>query len=113
MDVELNWAGEGSAGGWQAVARAIGNRAASARRAPTLSSRPPKREGISLIDLNAKLRSASVESGKRVTFEYSSDSRAIARFDRKPSHLEVDGAAYAVRTATVLLPRGDHRVTAY
>ena len=80
--------------------------------APTSSSRRLQEEmRISLIDLNAKLRSASVESGKRVVFEYSSDSRAIARFDRKPSHVEVDGAAYPP-DSTVLLPRGDHRVTA-
>jgi hypothetical protein len=69
------------------------------------------RETLSLIDLNAKLRSASIESNKRVTFEYSSDSRAIARFDRKPSHLEVDGVAFTPNSV-VLLPRGDHRVTA-
>jgi hypothetical protein len=70
----------------------------------------PKREGIALIDLNAKLRSAS-ESGNRMTFVYSSDSRAIARFDRKPSHMEVDGISYPA-DSIVLLPRGDHRVTA-
>ena len=56
-----------------------------------------------------RLRSAAVESGKRLTFEYSSDSRAIARFDRKPAHVEVDGAPYAA-DSTVLLPRGDHHV---
>ncbi len=84
----------GSAGGWQAMAGAIGNRSASASRRPRRGAGGCEEEGISLIDLNAKLRSASVDSAKRMTFEYSSDSRAIARFDRKPSHLEVDGAAY-------------------
>jgi hypothetical protein len=77
----------------------------------------PKREGISLIDLNASLRSASADGVRRMSFEYSSDSRAIARFDRPPSRVDVDGAAYstacsATGECAVLLPRGDHRVTA-
>jgi hypothetical protein len=46
-----------------------------------------------------------------VVFEYSSESRAIARFDRTPSHVEVDGVAY-LADSTVLLPRGEHRVSA-
>jgi hypothetical protein len=68
-----------------------------------------RHDAISLIDLNAALRSAS-ESGSRMMFEYSSDSRAIARFSRKPAHIEVDGESFPA-DATVLLPRGDHRVT--
>jgi hypothetical protein len=76
-----------------------------------------RKEPISLIDLNATLRSAAVESGRRIAFEYSSDSRAIARFDHKPSHLEVDGAplpAACVESSdcAVLLPHGVHRVVA-
>jgi hypothetical protein len=70
----------------------------------------PRRDGLTLIDLNAKLRSAAVDS-RRLTFEYSSDSRAIARFDRKPTLLEVDGDAFPA-DKVVLLPRGSHRVTA-
>jgi hypothetical protein len=70
----------------------------------------PKRDGITLIDLNATLRSATGES-KRLTFEYSSESRAIARFDRTPSRIEVDGETFPVESV-VLLPRGTHRVTA-
>ena len=70
----------------------------------------PKRSGIALIDLNAKLRSASAE-GPGIVFAYSSDSRAIARFDRKPGHVEVDGVSVAAADV-LLLPRGDHRVTA-
>lgn len=74
-----------------------------------------KRDSITLLDLNGKLRSASMEPGKRITFEYSSDSRAIARFDRKPGSMEVDGARFPAACAdsgpcAVLLPRGDHRV---
>lgn len=68
----------------------------------------PKREGITLIDLNAQLRSAAAES-KRLTFEYSSESRAIARFDRTPSRVEVDGEMLPAESV-VLLPRGTHRV---
>jgi hypothetical protein len=76
-----------------------------------------KREAISLIDLNGKLRSASTEPGKRIAFEYSSESRAIARFDRRPSRLELDGAEFAFDCSAtgecaVLLPRGDHKVAA-
>jgi hypothetical protein len=75
-----------------------------------------KREGMSLIDLNANLRSAA-ESGKRITFEYSSDSRAIARFNRKPARMEVDGAPLTIACedaadCAVLLPRGAHQVIA-
>jgi hypothetical protein len=65
--------------------------------------------------LNARLLSAASESGKRVSFEYASDSRAIARFDRKPAWIEVDGNRFPAscvdsRECAVLLPRGDHRV---
>jgi hypothetical protein len=75
-----------------------------------------KREGMSLIDLNANLRSAA-ESGKRITFDYSSDSRAIARFNRQPSRIEVDGTPLTITCESaadcaVLLPRGTHQVIA-
>ena len=111
MDIELNWTNEGAL---------VDGKPWPAQSATTLHlpagshvvEQAPKRDAISLIDLNAKLRSAAIESGKRVVFEYSSDSRAIARFDRKPSRLEVDGEAYPP-DSTVLLPRGDHRVTVY
>ena len=80
----------------------------------------PKCDFISVYDLNATLRSASVY-GDRVQFRYSSDSRAIARFDRRPSAMEVDGEAFPASCVKsdgidsagcpVLLPRGDHDVT--
>jgi hypothetical protein len=110
MDVELNWTAEGAlvdGKSWPAQSATMLHLTAGAH----VVEPAPKREAISLIDLNAKLRSASVEPGKRVVFEYSSESRAIARFDRKPSHMEVDGVVYAPNS-TVLLPRGEHRVTA-
>jgi hypothetical protein len=74
------------------------------------------RDGLTITDLNATLRRASVE-GKRVMFEYSSDSRAIVRFDRKPARIEVDGVAPALSCmngsdCALLLPRGEHRVSA-
>jgi hypothetical protein len=76
----------------------------------------PKRQGLSVADLNATLRSASVD-GKRVSFEYASDSRAIVRFDRKPALMEVDGAPFPAAClessdCVILLPRGAHRVAA-
>jgi hypothetical protein len=71
----------------------------------------PRRDGISVTDLNANLRAASLD-GKRVTFDYSSDSRAIVSFDRNPSRLEVDGEPHAIPGATILLPKGIHHVVA-
>jgi len=76
----------------------------------------PTRDLLTLVDLNAKLLSASAESGKLV-FEYESDSRAIARFDRKPSRLQVDGARLTVdcvngAPCAVLLPHGAHKIVA-
>ena len=75
-----------------------------------------KREAISIADLNARLLSAGAE-GRRATFEYSSDSRAIVRFDRKPMRMEVGGAPFAAvcveaSDCAVLLPRGEHTVAA-
>jgi len=75
-----------------------------------------KREGLSVSDLNATLLTASVD-GQRIRFRYSSDSRAIVRFDRKPATMELDGRAFAVACidssdCAVLLPRGEHGVLA-
>jgi hypothetical protein len=75
-----------------------------------------KRESISICDLNATLRTASIDD-KRIRFRYSSDSRAIVRFDRKPAAMEVDGQAFAPACVessgcAILLPRGDHDVLA-
>ncbi|HWE50274.1 MAG TPA: hypothetical protein VG273_10815 [Bryobacteraceae bacterium] len=78
---------------------------------PGLHSIEPaaRRDGIALIDLNARLISAAVSSAKQIRFEYESDSRAIARFDRAPSRVEVDGLPMAP-AEVVMLPRGTHRV---
>jgi hypothetical protein len=76
-----------------------------------------KWSGLAVVDLNARLKSASVAAGGRVLFDYASDSRGIVRFDRRPSHMEVDGkemdsGCAAVGECSVLLPRGEHRVLA-
>jgi hypothetical protein len=116
MDVELSWTGESAlvdGKPWPAQSATALHLPAGVHTIEPAA----KRDGISLIDLNGKLRSASSESGKRIAFEYSSESRAIARFDRKPARLEVDGAEIqfecgAAGECAVLLPRGDHNVVA-
>ncbi len=110
--VELNWTGENAlvdGKPWPAQSVTVLNLPPGSHVVEVAPSRP---EVICLIDLNANLLSASIDSGKRVVFEYSSESRAIAVFDRKPSRLEVDGAPWSASAAAVLLPRGNHRVTA-
>jgi hypothetical protein len=74
-----------------------------------------KRDALTVEDLNASLRSAGAE-GKRLTFEYSSDSRAIVRFNKQPQRLEIDGAAVPSTCivgsdCAILLPRGEHSVS--
>ena len=76
----------------------------------------PKRTAISVLDLNANLLAASAE-GNRLKFRYSSDSRAIVRFDQTPSALAIDAhpcttSCLESTTCTVLLPRGSHEITA-
>jgi hypothetical protein len=115
QDLELNWPADAGAlvdgKPWPAQSTA-GLRLPPGAHVVEVS---PRRDGIALIDLNAKLLSAS-ETGKRIGFEYSSESRAIARFDRKPSRIEVDGEALPAclesGECAVLLPRGTHRVLA-
>jgi len=74
-----------------------------------------KQEGIAIVDLNATLKAAS-QDGNRASFEYSSGSRAIVRFDRRPREMEIDGSPSKTLCAetgecSVMLPSGDHRVT--
>lgn len=106
-DIELNWPNQGALvdGKPWPVQSPTGLHLPAGAHTVEPGAKP---DTISLIDLNATLRSAS-ESGKRIVFEYSSDSRAIARFDRRPARLEVDGTPLTPE-ATVLLPRGFHRV---
>jgi len=75
-----------------------------------------KRDALTVEDLNARLRTASAE-GKRLSFEYSSDSRAIVRFDRHPQQIEIDGVSTLFTCiegsdCAILLPQGDHKVSA-
>jgi hypothetical protein len=121
-DVELNWAADEGA---------LVDGKPWPMQSPTVLFLPagshtvepaPKRDGISVVDLNARLRAAAAESVKRLTFDYSSDSRAIVRFDRRPARMEVDGEIFPAKSLSatcaepgdcaVLLPRGTHHVTA-
>jgi len=74
---------------------------------------PPAR----LLDLNAELCSASALPNG-LTFAYRSAARALARLDRPPERVEVDGIETTHQvllpgqgTYTLLLPRGQHVVT--
>ncbi len=115
MGVELSWTGDAvlvDGKPWPAQSAAVVRLPAGAHTVEAAG----KRQAISLIDLNGTLRSASMEAGRRMNFEYSNDSRAIARFDRRPEMLQVDGAPFSVNCSAagecaVLLPRGEHRVS--
>jgi hypothetical protein len=113
--VELLWSGEGAlvdGKPWPMVSKT------AVRLPPGQHTIEPaaKRDGLAIEDLNATLRSAAVE-GKRLAFEYSSDSRAIVRFDRRPQALELDGAPIPAACiegsdCAILLPKGEHRLSA-
>ena len=64
-----------------------------------------------LVDLNATLEAAAETRGG-MELRYRSEARALARFERKPVSLLIDGkAAQAVfEDDTLLLPRGEHTV---
>ena len=73
-----------------------------------------KREGIAIKDLNATLKTAAAE-GRKVTFTYQAESRALVSFDRHPATLEIDGTPGSTTclegsNCTILLPSGEHRV---
>lgn len=112
-DVELLWNGDGaSVDGrpWPILSRTM-VRLPAGKHAIEPAAR---RDSIAVTDLNAKLKSASAE-GKRVAFEYASDSRAIVTFDRKPARMEVDGVTFPANcmegsNCAMLLPKGEHRV---
>jgi hypothetical protein len=115
MDLQVNWTAEGAlVDGKQWPARGSG----TLRLPPGAHTveRAAKLDAPAITDLNATLRTAVVEPGKRVSFEYASDSRAIARFDRRLSSLEIDGSSVpsgcdTPGACTVMLPRGNHKVT--
>ena len=75
-----------------------------------------EKHSLRVLDLNARLIDAGMNGG-RIAVEYESDSRAVARFDRKPARMTVDGEPFAARCdgtgdCAVLLPRGHHRIEA-
>jgi len=70
--------------------------------------RPP---GLRLLQLTGELKAARILSSKAIEFSYQSAARAIARFDRPPSQIQIDGLPQPIKfagPATVLLPRGQH-----
>ncbi len=72
------------------------------------SADPP----IRVVDFNGDLRSAKSEAGA-IEFAYQSSSRALARLDRTPGQIEIDGAPVQLRMHgdVLVLPRGQHIVT--
>ena len=112
-DLELLWSGGATVDGkeWPLVASGAVLLPAGMHMVQTA----PLRAGISIADLNATLISASA-NGRKAAFRYSSGSRAIVRFDRKPAAMILDERALAVEcvegsNCTVLLPAGEHSVT--
>jgi len=113
QDLELAWNGEGA----QVDGKPWPVHSAGFVRLPagrhTIEA-APQREPIVLSDLNARLLSATSDS-RHITFDYSADSRAIARLDRTPSRVEIDGSPFAFNCeangpCVLLLPRGKHDV---
>ena len=112
-DVELLWNGEGAVvdGRPWPMLSSTSIRLPAGKHVVETATR---KDALVIDDLNAVLKSAGVD-GKQVEFEYSSDSRAIAHFSRKPLRMEVDGVAFPplcieASNCAVLLPPGDHRV---
>jgi hypothetical protein len=65
-----------------------------------------------LVDFNGTLTSATT-TAQGMEFAYRSSSRALARLDRRPSHMQIDGAEAKLEfnDAVLILPRGQHIVT--
>ena len=76
----------------------------------------PSYPGPRLLQVNAGLQSARYLGAATVEFSYESASRAIARLDRRPIRIQVDGADAPISRAgpaTLLLPRGQHVITVF
>jgi hypothetical protein len=69
----------------------------------------PKQPPIRVLDFNGDLKSASATAGG-VEFAYQSNARALARMERRPRKMEIDGVEARIASAgdVVLLPRGQH-----
>jgi hypothetical protein len=72
----------------------------------------PKGPALRLIDFNGDLKSATTLSDG-LEFAYQSSTRALARIDRTPKRIEIDGAEAKPEFAgdILILPRGQHLVT--
>lgn len=72
----------------------------------------PAQPAVRLLDFNGDLKSAGTIPGG-VEFAYQSTARAMARLERPPSAIEIDGAPASppVIGNVLMLPRGQHLVT--
>lgn len=69
---------------------------------------------LRVTHFTGELTSAQVLDGHAVELAYKSSARAFAILNRKPIHVEIDGAAYPPELAgadALILPRGQHIVT--
>ena len=76
----------------------------------------PLQPGPRLLRLNGELRAARAVNATTIEFSYQAAARAIAVLDRAVRRIQVDGADAApakAGPATLLLPRGQHVITAY
>ena len=74
----------------------------------------PEKPGPHLLSLNGDLQSARWLSDTSLTFSYVSLARAIARFDRPPTRVFIDGEPrLPERSATLILPNGRHSITVF
>ncbi|HLK46631.1 MAG TPA: hypothetical protein VKT49_00775 [Bryobacteraceae bacterium] len=85
---------------------------------PGLHSVQPAAEisGLRLLRLNGDLKTARFLNAGGIEFSYQNSSRAIATFDRPLARIEIDGVGQAISfagPASVLLPRGQHVITAF
>ena len=74
----------------------------------------PKSPPLRILEFNGDLKTASVVAGG-VEFAYQSTARALARVDRMPRRIEIDGAEWKPERFgdTLALPRGQHFVTLF
>jgi hypothetical protein len=72
----------------------------------------PERRLPRVVDLNAELKSASIDAENRISLVYSAQSRGLAIIDGVAKRCSVDGDEGPCRVAdsVVHLPAGDHRV---
>ena len=72
--------------------------------------------GLRLIRFNGDLKAARVVDNRTIEFSYHNSTRGIAMFDRPVSRIQIDGVDQPIVSftpATVLLPWGQHIITAF